>query len=93
VAQWNRDWPHISDEMAPMIGAMSDNLSNFQGIAALPPFWLFPWFFVLPGLLVLGLAIAGRERVEVNEAAALVDLTASGPARAVPVAPRNGSPV
>ena len=93
VAQWSRDWPHISDEMAPMIGAMSDNVSNFQGIAALPPFWMFPWFFVLPGLLVLGLAVGGRERLEAGTAPAVVDLTATGPAPAVPVGPRNGSPV
>jgi hypothetical protein len=73
VARWSRDWPHISDEMAPMIGAMSDNLSNFHGIAALPPFWLFPWFFVLPGLFVLGFAIAARERVVASPAAVELD--------------------
>ena len=92
VAQWSRDWPHISDEMAPMIGAMSDNVSNFQGIAALPPFWMFPWFFVLPGLLVLGLAIGARERLEAEAAPAVVDLTSTAPAQAVTVGPRNGSP-
>jgi hypothetical protein len=54
-------WPSISHEMAPMIGAMSDNVGRFTGIAALPPFGLFPWFFLLPGLLVLGLvAVASR---------------------------------
>lgn len=51
-------WPRISADMAPMVGAMSDNLEAFRGIAALPPFWLFPWFFVLPGVLVAGLAFA-----------------------------------
>lgn len=54
-------WPDMSREMAPMMGAMSDNIENFQGVAAMPPFPLFPWFFVLPGLLVAGLAWrAGR---------------------------------
>jgi hypothetical protein len=56
-----RDWPETSHDMAPMIGAMSDNVDNFAGIDALPPFWLFPWFFVVPGLLVALLAFASRD--------------------------------
>lgn len=55
IATLNEEWARISGEMAPMIGTMSDNVGRFAGVAALPPFWLFPWFFVLPGLLVLGL--------------------------------------
>lgn len=50
-------WPAMAGDMAPMIGAMSDNLDNFAAVAALPPFGLFPWFFVIPGLLVAGLAL------------------------------------
>lgn len=50
-------WPTMAADMAPMIGAMSDNLDNFGAIAALPPFGLFPWFFVIPGLLAAGLAL------------------------------------
>ena len=50
---------HILNDMTPMIGAMSDNVANYQAIASLPPFPLFPWFFVLPGVLVAGLALAG----------------------------------
>lgn len=50
-------WPAMAGDMAPMIGAMSDNLDNFAAVAALPPFSLFPWFFVIPGLLVAGLAL------------------------------------
>ena len=56
----NRQWPAIAGDMAPMIGAMSDNVGNFAAVAALPPFGLFPWFFVAPGLLLLGLAFAAR---------------------------------
>lgn len=53
------EWPRISNEMAPMIGAMSDNLDNFADVDALPPFDLFPWFFVAPGLLaaLIGITI------------------------------------
>ena len=51
-------WVHILNDMTPMIGAMSDNVANYQAIAALPPFPLFPYFFVLPGVFVAGAAIA-----------------------------------
>ncbi|HVF18805.1 MAG TPA: hypothetical protein VNA14_00995 [Mycobacteriales bacterium] len=54
------EWPRISYEMAPMIGAMSDNLDNYAAVDALPPFWLFPWFFVIPGALVALSSIAAR---------------------------------
>ncbi len=59
VAMLDADWVHILNDMTPMIGAMSDNVANYQAIASLPPFPLFPWFFVLPGVLVAGLALAG----------------------------------
>jgi len=55
IATLNQQWPEISGFMAPMIGTMADNVDAFAGIAALPPFWAFPWFFVIPGVLVLGL--------------------------------------
>jgi hypothetical protein len=56
----DRDWVHILNDMTPMIGAMSDNVTSYQAIAALPPFPLFPWFFVIPGVLVAGLAWFSR---------------------------------
>jgi hypothetical protein len=62
VETLNRQWPAISADMAPMIGAMADNVDNFQAVAALPPFGLFPWFFVAPGLLLIGLAFAARRQ-------------------------------
>ena len=30
------------------------NLGNYQAVAALPSFTLFPWFFVIPGVLIAG---------------------------------------
>lgn len=54
------EWPRVAAEMAPMIGAMADNLDNFAAVDALPPFSLFPWFFVIPGVLVVALALAAR---------------------------------
>lgn len=52
------EWPRISNRMAPMVGAMADNLDNYAAVNALPPFPLFPWFFVAPGVLLVALAAA-----------------------------------
>jgi hypothetical protein len=63
VATLDERWVHILNDMTPMIGAMSDNVVNYQAIAALPPFPLFPYFFVLPGIFIGGAAIlAGPTR-------------------------------
>jgi hypothetical protein len=62
VDRFVENWPTINNEFAPMIGTMSDNVDNFAAVDALPPFALFPWFFVVPGLLVAALAFAARPR-------------------------------
>ena len=36
---------------------MSDNVDNYEAVDALPSFDLFPWFFVIPGVLVAVLAL------------------------------------
>ncbi len=69
VATLDQRWIHILNDMTPMIGAMSDNVVNYRAIAALPPFPFFPYFFVLPGLMVAGVAIAaGPSRRRKREA-------------------------
>ena len=69
LAEWGETWPATSSQMAPMIGAMADNLGNYAAVKALPPFPLFPWFFVLPGLLVVVFAgFAWRDRLAENPA-------------------------
>jgi hypothetical protein len=60
TAALDAQWVHILNDMTPMIGAMSDSVGNYQAIAALPPFPLFPWFFAIPGVVVVGLAWASR---------------------------------
>lgn len=55
-------WTKMANQMAPMLGAMNDNLGRFHGLRALPPFTLFPWFFVIPGVLLVGLAVAVGRR-------------------------------
>jgi hypothetical protein len=62
VVTLDRGWIPILNDMTPMIGAMSDNVDNYQAIRSLPPFPLFPWFFVVPGLLIAGVAFAARPR-------------------------------
>lgn len=66
VHQFSKDWPGISNTMAPMIGAMSDNVGNYQAVDALPPFPLFPWFFVVPGVLVITFAVVARRKGSVQ---------------------------
>ena len=59
------NWIGIVGDFTPMIGAMVDNVGRYRALAALPPFALFPWFFVLPGALILGLAAAAGPRPRV----------------------------
>lgn len=63
VQELNEAWPEISGDLAPMVGTMADNVGRFSGLAAMPPFSLFPWFFVLPGLIVVVLAWRSRSIV------------------------------
>jgi hypothetical protein len=62
VARLEGHWVTIINDMTPMLGAMSDNVSAYQGLTALPPFALFSWFFVVPGVLATAIAAAGRPR-------------------------------
>jgi len=65
IDQFSKTWPEIGNEFAQFLGAMSDNLDNFAKVKALPPFSLFPFFFILPGLMVAGFALAaGRPKKE-----------------------------
>jgi len=57
VVALDRQWIPILQNLTPMIAAMSDNVVNYQAVAALPDFRLFPWFFVLPGIFVIALIL------------------------------------
>jgi hypothetical protein len=61
-ARLQRRWTRILNDITPMIGVMSDNVTNYRAVAALPPFSIFPWLFALPGLLVIGLGWAAGSR-------------------------------
>lgn len=60
-------WPRIANEMAPMVGVMADNLDNFAAVDALPPFPLFPWFFVVPGALIAGSGVLALRTIPEEE--------------------------
>lgn len=60
ITQFSEAWAGIVNDFAPMVATMSDNVDNFEAVAALPPFPLFPWFFVVPGVLVALLAWRSR---------------------------------
>ncbi len=62
----NERWISILNDLTPMIGTMSDNVDNYEAVAALPPFPLFPWFFVAPGLLLAGLALGPGRRTSAD---------------------------
>jgi hypothetical protein len=62
INELSQQWPTIASEFAQFLGVMSDNRDNFAAVKALPPFALFPFFFILPGLMVAGLALAARPR-------------------------------
>ena len=52
------EWPTIDADMGGMLRTMKDGIPNYEAVDALPPFALFPWFFVVPGLLIAGLGVA-----------------------------------
>jgi hypothetical protein len=62
ITKLSAQWGTISAEFAAFLGAMNDNLVEYSAVKALPPFSLFPFFFILPGLMVTGLALAALRR-------------------------------
>jgi hypothetical protein len=72
-------WPSMSADMAPMMGAMSDNIDNFRAAAGMPAFTAMAWTFIAIGLLLLGSGvllivppITGTKRVAAGVAALLL---------------------
>ena len=45
--------------MRGTLSTIRDNLGNYEAVAALPSFTLFPWFFVVPGAILLGVVGLG----------------------------------
>jgi hypothetical protein len=57
VATLEGRWIDILQDLTPMIGVMSNNVTNYQAVAALPAFGLFPWLFLIAGLLIVTLVL------------------------------------
>ncbi|HEY3238201.1 MAG TPA: hypothetical protein VGL92_01460 [Acidimicrobiia bacterium] len=62
ISKFSGQWNNISAEFADFLGALNDNLVEYSAVKALPPFSLFPFFFILPGLMVAGLGLAAVRR-------------------------------
>jgi hypothetical protein len=56
----------------PLVTTMQGNVSDYAAASKLPPFYLLPWFFIVPGLLLIGLAgyglYADRRETHVSHA-------------------------
>ena len=56
----------------PLVQTMQGNVADYQSASAMPPFYLLPWFFIVPGLLLIGLSgwglFEGRREVGVSHA-------------------------
>src|SRR5438093_784069 len=46
VADLHGRWPGIDADMSDMLATMRRDIGEFEGVDSLPPFVLFPWFFV-----------------------------------------------
>jgi hypothetical protein len=58
LAQVNREWPQINRRLSSLLGTIQANRTNYDAVTALPRFTLFPWFFIVPGALLILLAAA-----------------------------------
>ena len=47
------------EHYAPLVDTMEAERTNYESIAGLPDFRLFTWFFVIPGVLLVALALWG----------------------------------
>jgi hypothetical protein len=67
MVELGKRWVPILNAFTPMIGVMSDSVGDYEAVAALPSFRLFPWFFLIPGLAAAALVAlcspAGRRRL------------------------------
>ncbi len=62
LVQFEKDWPRARDDMRVLLDTIGANIGNYGSVAALPSFRLFPYFFVLPGLMIAGVAVVGLRR-------------------------------
>jgi hypothetical protein len=58
LASFQANWPKTYRSLSGVVNPIAANQRGYEAIAALPRFGLFPWFFVIPGglLVLLGAA-------------------------------------
>jgi len=61
-ADFQDKWGAIYADMKHLMDTIQSNRVNYLAMEGLPDFRLFPWFFVIPGVLIVLLAAAGRRR-------------------------------
>ena len=44
--------------MTDLVDTIDRNRVNYSAVDALPPFPMFPWFFVVPGVMIAGVGVA-----------------------------------
>jgi hypothetical protein len=66
VAELNRRWVTILGDYTPVLGVMSDNVRNYDAVAALPALSSFPWLFTIGGLIAIVLALLGRPKFRIR---------------------------
>ncbi len=84
VAKLEGSWIGILQNLTPMIGVMSDNVANYQAVAALPAFGVFPWLFLIAGVLVLALVLLSVSRTRMPSSRRLRAVEPHMPAKAEP---------
>jgi hypothetical protein len=68
LAGFQATWPKTYRSLSSVVNPIADNQHGYAAIAALPRFGLFPWFFVIPGAVLvllgaIGLAFPGAWRL------------------------------
>jgi hypothetical protein len=59
TALFLKQWPGVDQTLGGMLDTIQANRRNYDAVAALPSFRLVPWFFVIPGALLMLLAFGG----------------------------------
>jgi hypothetical protein len=57
LANIQQNFPTMAAPFTNMVGIMVRDVDAFNGVAGLPPFWLFPFFFTVPGLILVAIAV------------------------------------
>lgn len=84
LAYLQRNFSTMAVPFTTMLSVMNRDLGAFKAMAGLPPFGLFPWFFVLPGLIMVIASVVYLRRTS-RLAAGKTASTGRGPATVLAV--------